>query len=552
VVALAVFVTCLPGASAIIAWRAGWVPVSDWAVPVVFGWDTFGAHPRVIGQWTSLSRFVSKDLYQPGPLQFWLLAIPERIFAPSPAGALVGSALVSTGAVLVLFIVAWRRGGTRMLAATTLVAALLLHGLGAEVLRDPYNPSIAAVCFIAYLAAAWAVVDDDRWFWPVAIAFGSVSAQTHVTYLVPLSTIGLVMVIATVRNVRAKGPGARWWKVGLTSSVVTLACWSGPLLNQFFGSGNLFALVGAGFDNSSHPAGYASGVRRLLDQLMIPPNWLTKAFVDLPAHRHPMTPWPMISAIVVGVFLIWSIWRAFRHRDSVISSAGVVSVAAAIGAMYSAARLPIEGHASQASTNRFFWWPIGAMFWLVIGWTLIGLVAGRVRRRRWAPPSAVADPALVAVAVVVVVISGALVVMHGSPKEDPASSSYGEVAAFTEAATPICKRASGPVAVDGDLIARAATVGGLTAMLSFAGCEVHTSDGRYYGFWRVIDDTEPVTMYISSLPKPKEGYRRVATYDGTDPPAKYRDFTKVGLFMRRRVVHLDVLMRPEVTPRPAG
>jgi hypothetical protein len=192
------------------------------------------------------------------------------------------------------------------------------------------------------------------------------------------------------------------------------------------------------------------------------------------------------------------------------------------------------------------------MFWLVIGWTLIGLLAGRVRRRRWAPPSAVADRALVAVAVVVVVISGALVVMHGSPKEDPASSSYGEVTAFTKAATPICKRASGPVAVDGDLIARAATVGGLTAMLSFAGCEVHTSDGRYYGFWRVIDDTEPVTMYISSLPKPKEGYRRVATYDGTDPPAKYRDFTKVGLFMRRRVVHLDVLMRPEVTPRPAG
>ena len=107
---LAGLVACLPGASAIVAWRDGWVPVSDWAVPVVFAWDTFSAHPRVIGQWTSLSRFVNKDLFQPGPLQFWLLAIPERLFAPSPAGALVGSAFVSTAAVVVLFVVAWRRG----------------------------------------------------------------------------------------------------------------------------------------------------------------------------------------------------------------------------------------------------------------------------------------------------------------------------------------------------------------------------------------------------------------------------------------------------------
>ena len=119
------------------------------------------------------------------------------------------------------------------------------------------------MCFIGYLAAAWGVLDDDRWFWPVAIVFGSVSAQTHVTYLVPLSTVGVAMVVATV-NRRASTAGRGGPGDGCDVARGHACLLVGPLADQFFGSGNLFAL-GARGSNTSRPAGWASGVRRLID-----------------------------------------------------------------------------------------------------------------------------------------------------------------------------------------------------------------------------------------------------------------------------------------------
>ena len=75
----AAVVASLPGVATFRAWRGGWVPTSDWSVVVSLSWDTFSKYPRVIGQWTSLSQYAHKDLFQLGPLQFWFLAIPEHL-----------------------------------------------------------------------------------------------------------------------------------------------------------------------------------------------------------------------------------------------------------------------------------------------------------------------------------------------------------------------------------------------------------------------------------------------------------------------------------------
>lgn len=542
--ALAALVACLPGISAFIAWRDGWVPVSDWSVPVILAWDTFDGHARAIGQWTSLSRVVGHDLYQPGPLQFWILAVPERLFAPSPVGALIGSALVATAAIVVLLVVAWRRGGVPMLAATTVVAALLLHGLGPELLRDPYNPAIAVLCFIGYLAAAWAVVDDDRWFLPVAVAFGSVSAQTHITLLGPLTTVGVVMVAALVRSLRSRGEGARWSRVLPTTVVVALLCWSGPLYDQFFGSGNFFRLIGDGSSTHSPAAGIGSGLRRLVDQLAIGPAWLSRAFVSGMDHQHAIPVWSVISAAFIGSIVVAGTARAILRGKRAHAALGIVALVAAAGAVFSSSRLPIAGYASQASTNRFFWWPIGALLWLMAGLTVAEVVTDLLRASGHLPRRDLANRMLVSVSALVVVLAGAVVIANANPSHDPASSSFGEVQAFTEAARPLCRTAPGPIALDGDYVANASAVGGLAAMLSLSGCEVHLANEQYFGAWRAIDGSEPVSLYISGLAQPKPGYRRIATYDGTRPPARYRTFTNVGVFMARRVVHLDVKINP--------
>jgi hypothetical protein len=547
----AVLVSAFPGAAAFRAWRGGWLPSSDWAVPVVLAWDTFSKHPPVIGQWTSLSEYGSKNVFQLGPLQFWLLAVPEHLFAPSPVGVLIGSALVATSAVVVALVVAWRRGGVQYLALATAVMALLLNGLGPQVIRDPYNPSIAVVCLIAYLACAWAVLDGDDWFWPVAAFFGSVSAQTHVTYLITLGVVGLVMVVGTLlrrRRLRRAGAPRRTRrqviKIGATTFVVALFCWSGPLLNQIWGSGNLFAVLGSGF-SGPRSVGPTYALHQLVIHLGVPPEWIFRAFapatqtLDQDVLRQPTpTVFTDISALVVGIVFVIGLVRAVRARDAKRRSAGIVAAAGLVGAFLSSAKLPDTLVAVLSSTNRFLWWPVGAFAWFFVALTVADLIGALARRFRWRPTPDRLMRVGAAASLVVVLLAGGLLLSRASPAHDQVSASYGEIKTFSDVAVKACRESSGPVAVDGDGSALAATVGGLVAALLLHGCDVHTVNGRYFGFRRVIDGTEHEAFLVTGSDEPPEGYRLVATFDPGDPPKQYEGYDSIGLLMARRVSYL--------------
>ena len=75
----------------------GWRAVSDDATISLEAWAVFSAHSPVVGQYSSASIHGHPPLYDPGPLLFWLLAVPVRV---DPAhGSLWGAAL-AIGAVL--------------------------------------------------------------------------------------------------------------------------------------------------------------------------------------------------------------------------------------------------------------------------------------------------------------------------------------------------------------------------------------------------------------------------------------------------------------------
>ena len=121
------------------------------------------------------------------------------------------------------------------------------------------------VGLIGYLSAAWAILCEDDWYWPALVFFGSVSAQAHLTYVVPLGTVGLLVLVprwyagfAIGRSDAPSRPARSTWRIlAVKRRYYALACWAGPLANQFWGSGNLFNVVTAG-NSGVHPVGLKS------------------------------------------------------------------------------------------------------------------------------------------------------------------------------------------------------------------------------------------------------------------------------------------------------
>ncbi|HAP76776.1 MAG TPA: hypothetical protein DCR14_11910, partial [Acidimicrobiaceae bacterium] len=82
---------------------------------------------------------------------------------------------------------AYRRGGRTPALAALGATAVLVYTMGSELLFDPWNPHVLILPCLAMLVVAWGIALGDRWAWPVYVALGSFTLQTHVgyAYLVP-------------------------------------------------------------------------------------------------------------------------------------------------------------------------------------------------------------------------------------------------------------------------------------------------------------------------------------------------------------------------------
>src|SRR4029079_3261676 len=118
----------------------------------------------------------------PGPGLYYLLAVPYRLTGSS-SGSLAFAALsINALAVLGITLIARRRGGLRLLLLTAVFVLLLMRTLGAQFLRDPWNPYVTVLPFLLVLLAAWSIAWGDRCAIPLAAGVGSFVLQTHVGY----------------------------------------------------------------------------------------------------------------------------------------------------------------------------------------------------------------------------------------------------------------------------------------------------------------------------------------------------------------------------------
>ena len=101
---------------------AGWVPLSDQAAAATRAYDVFTSETPLVGPWSSSSTSLGEPTYHPGPLLYWLLAVPARL----PVAAFpVTMGVVNTAAVAGAVALAHRRGGRQLMFVTA--AAIAPH-----------------------------------------------------------------------------------------------------------------------------------------------------------------------------------------------------------------------------------------------------------------------------------------------------------------------------------------------------------------------------------------------------------------------------------------
>ena len=148
-------------AVAVHAVATGWVPDGDRADFAVRAYDVLTGRSPLLGPWSSGATAAAGEVaYSPGPMLFWLLAIPARFFDGSSLH--LTGALVNLVSVVGLLALAHRRGGPPLTFATAVALPLMLASLPPEIRSDFWNSSapllpFALLVFLCWSLACWRV-----------------------------------------------------------------------------------------------------------------------------------------------------------------------------------------------------------------------------------------------------------------------------------------------------------------------------------------------------------------------------------------------------------
>src|ERR1039457_3960430 len=193
--------------------------IADGAAIALRSWDVLTPYGPLVGQATQLR----DGVFDPGPLQYWLLAIPVHL--DPRAGVVWGAALwCMVAASLAIEASRSAFGAFGGLAASGIIIGTVAWQ--PLVAAQPYwNPWLGVIFFLATLAAGLAVISGQRRWWPVLVVTASVAAQAHLMFALASAALAAVALVAGLADsIRARG--GYWWAVlGLMAGA---ACWIAP------------------------------------------------------------------------------------------------------------------------------------------------------------------------------------------------------------------------------------------------------------------------------------------------------------------------------------
>ena len=369
-----------------------WVPIGDQAIVATRAHDVFTPEIPLVGLWSTASLIAGEPVFHPGPLLFWVLALPARI--PWDGAFLLTIGALNIAAVMWTVALAHRRGGRALMFATAAALVLMLASLPIGGLREIWNPTAPLLAFTLLMFLCWSVACGDYRLLPAAVLVASFVMQCHLGFLLPclaaLATGVTFLVLTPVRPSRhAAPPGAgsslRRWSVA--ALVIAVLAWSGPLIDQVLdwagsdrGSGNLVGIVeSAGAHGDT--IGLKGGAFAVVRATAVPPWWLRAPQGPLERVSEVIArppAWALLSSAVVGAGLIAALGAAARRRRRDIVTACVLALAmcaalAIVTASFPSApeRLFSYGHSSLWAA------PAGMWVWLVVGWSALTLLGPR-------------------------------------------------------------------------------------------------------------------------------------------------------------------------------
>jgi hypothetical protein len=343
-----------------------WVPVGDNAYFLIRARDVLTEHHPWLGTWTSASLTLGYDINNPGPLLFDLFAIPAKLGGEEGLVAAVG--LVNVAAVLGIAAVARRQASAQGVVAAMVAVAALAWSMGSELLFDPWQPHSLLVPFLFFLILTWGLACGDAALLPWLIGLACLIVQTHVGYAFLVPVIGGAGIVAWgARLVRARRISPATWlerrrgagRVVVVAAMVAVACWSQPILEQFFaGRGNLGRLVSS-LGTSQTRVGLARAPRFVADVLALPPWWgrpsMSKSFA-------PGAPLPSLAPSLVGLAAVAAVLAvcvagARRRTGEAGVAAGMALLLLPVSVL--AASTMSVGVLGVAAHHVRWLWPVG-------------------------------------------------------------------------------------------------------------------------------------------------------------------------------------------------
>jgi len=371
--------------SAIHAAVIGWQPAGDDGIIVTRAFDVLTSHSPLVGQYSESGFVTGQIVHSPGPLLYWLLAIPARFGSVSSIAVWMG--IVNTLAIVASVALARRRGGLVLMFAAAIAIALMCQSLPSESFHDVWNPAAGLFPSLLLIFLCWSVACGEHRLLPATALVASFVTQTHLTYILP--AIGMLFVAALgfaagLRNPLRRQRGLRRWV--LAAVAVVPICWAPPLLDEIEHSPGNLTLVLETASTKQARLGADIGWHALVRAVGLTPWWLYQPHSEwnrkIDVRQTPSSAQTDTAIAILAILgLIGAIALARRRRD--LASAAALAIVLATALAVDVAATP-NTTVLAATVGYTAWWGsiLGMWAYLVIAWALWLALRTRLAREK--------------------------------------------------------------------------------------------------------------------------------------------------------------------------
>jgi hypothetical protein len=353
----------------------GWRALGDDATISFRAYTVLSFHSPLVGQFSTTSLRTGHLLYDPGPLQYWLLTFPVHL--DSTQGALWGAALVEALVLSLAIEGLWSAGRVLAGAAVSLIV-LDLAWLIPDIFTHPtWNPNFAIPFVVTSIVLAWVVATGSLGWWPWLVLTASVAVQAELFFAVFAAIV--VVAAPLIGLVRRGTRPLRWLVLGL---IVAAICWA-PAVVQQIGNGSKGNLSLLLHNRGGALLGPSFGFRSLAFAGSLRPIWTMHTresdlltLKDI-GDRDPIA--GVLVLVLMAIIATTAWW--FGRRD--LATLAMLGFLCAVATVASLSIVPKSLFVNLRYLH-FFLWPVGILIWVVVLWAVTDLLIAIWAHRRLA------------------------------------------------------------------------------------------------------------------------------------------------------------------------